>query len=84
MVSLSIPEQTLWAGSYDRNKPPGTIVNAVLLLRQKCAKVENLQFSDDFHATKNHVKWDFFEQLLQYAIFAIQIILLAATHSKLY
>ena len=82
MVSLSIPEKTLWAGSKDRSKQPGAIVNAVLLLREKCSKVENLQFSDDFHATKNHVKWDAFEQLLLYVIFAIQIICLAATHSK--
>ena len=73
-----IPVTTLWATSKDRSKPTGNIVNAILLLVEKCSKVEPLYL----HEPKNQKRWDRFESALQSLIFGIQVVSLFATHGN--
>ena len=73
-----IPGKTLWATSKDRNKPTGNIVNSILLLVDKCSKVEAL----DLNEPKNPQRWDRFESILQNFIFVIQVISLLAIHGN--
>ena len=73
-----IPSKTVWATSKDRSKPTGNIVNSILLLMEKCSKVE----ASDFDEPKSQKRWDRFESILQNFIFGIQVISLFATHGN--
>ena len=73
-----IPSKTVWATSKDRSQPTGNIVNAILLLMDKCSKVEAL----DLDEPKSQTRWDRFESILQNFIFGIQVISLFATHGN--
>ena len=77
-LSPLIPGETLWATSKDRNKPTGNIVNSILILMDKCSKVEAL----DLNEPKNPQRWDRFESILQNFIFVIQVISLFAIHGN--
>ena len=80
---------TIWANAKDRTKPPGKFVNAVLIVKEKCIKIEpsanqdSLQSIDESSEKVFRQKWDSFELFIQNIIFALQTISLLATHSKL-
>lgn len=78
VLSPLIPGKTLWATSADRNKSTGNIVNSILVLLDKCSKVEAL----DLNEPKNPQRWDQFESILQNFVFIIQVISLFAIHGN--
>ena len=78
MTCQLIPGKTLWATSKDRSKPTGGIVNTILLLMEKCSKVDAV----DLNEPKNQKRWDRFESILQNFIFGIQVISLFVTHGN--